>query len=426
MTDSKKSIFSNKLIKDIRDKFVNVDSDPVTGKRIYFENAGGTLKLKSVLNLINYYTALPDNLGRENKTSKKLDEIMDKSRKDIALFLGAKSGKVIADQSVTGMIFRLLNNIAYKKNGNNIVTSNLDHASVYDATHFIAKRHNLEARIAELDPVKGNVSVDSIIKCIDNKTVALTIIHASNILGTRNDVANIVREVRKINPDIYIIIDGAQHSTHGAINVEEYGADAYIFVPYKTYSKIGISFAHVSDRLSKIEHENLSGKPENFWDLGTREIASYASMTEVVEYIKWLGSNFANSKNPRKLVVEGMNAIRNYEKYLLEVLLYGTGVRNGLLSHNEIKIHGEKEDLDNREAIIAFNIDNLETKNIVEYFEDNKVRIANRISNAYSRHTLSALGINECLRLSFAHYNTMEEIDYFLILLDSFLKQKHR
>ena len=55
--ESDEKVFSSKLMDEIRDRFANVDSDPISGKRIYFENAGGTLKLKSVLELINLYTS---------------------------------------------------------------------------------------------------------------------------------------------------------------------------------------------------------------------------------------------------------------------------------------------------------------------------------------------------------------------------------
>ena len=418
--ESDEKVFSSKLMDEIRDRFANVDSDPISGKRIYFENAGGTLKLKSVLELINLYTSLPDNFGRRNKTSQKIDEVMAKGREDIALLLGARSGKIIAEQSVTGMIFRLLNNIIHNSEGSNIITSNLDHASVYDAPFFLANRHDFEARIAKLDPESGTVPVESILKHIDKKTVALTIIHSSNNLGTRNDVIKIVEKVRKINPDTFIILDGAQHASHGLIDVEAYGADAYVFVPYKTYAKLGISFAYVSDRLASIKHENLAGRPKDFWDLGTREVSAYACMSKVVDYMQWIGSHFTDSSDPRSQVVSGMKAIERHELDLLKTLFFGNNDTKGFYNREEVTLYGEKVNLNKREAIVAFNFGNHSTKDIVDYFEANQVRITNRISNYYSKHTLSALGIEECVRVSFCHYNTIEEVIKFLKLLDNY------
>jgi selenocysteine lyase/cysteine desulfurase len=393
-----KSVFSDTLLEEIRSRFTHVESDPFSGKRIYFENAGGTLKLKSIFEVLKLYTALPDNAGRGNDASKEIDRAISKGRSDIAVFLGAKSGKIIAEQSVTGMIFRILNTIARNVNRGNLVTSNLDHASAYDATRIIADRYGMESRIAKLDPKSGIVPVESVLKNVDKNTVALTIIHASNILGTKNDITTIVKEVRKVKPDIYIILDGAQHGSHGKIDIEEYGADAYIFVP----------------------HDNLLGKPGDYWDLGTREVAAYACMSKVVEYLQWLGSYFTKSDDVRTKVVEGMKAIERYESVLLKALLHGTNEVKGMLGMDNVSVYGETQNLDVREAIIAFNINEKKTDKVVDYFGENGVRLHNRISDAYSKHTLEAMGIKECLRVSLCHYNTVDEVNMFLKLLNNY------
>jgi selenocysteine lyase/cysteine desulfurase len=94
------NFFNDHLMEEIRNRFAYIESDPLSGKRIFFENAGGTLKLKSIFEALEFYTALPDNAGRINAASKKVDEVIAQGRRDIALFLGAESGKIIAEQSV--------------------------------------------------------------------------------------------------------------------------------------------------------------------------------------------------------------------------------------------------------------------------------------------------------------------------------------
>lgn len=414
------SVFNNGLVKKIRSHFVYVDRDPFSGKRIFFENAGGTLRLKSVLETTNEYTAIPDNAGRSNPASKIIDQAIAKGREDIALLLGAKSGRIIAEQSTTDMIFRVLNTITNTYNKGNMVVSNLDHPSSYDANRKISQRYGMEYRIAEIDPVTGQVPIENIIKHIDKDTVSLTIIHASNIIGIKNDVVNIVKEVRKINPDVFIVLDGAQHASHGKIDVEEYGADAWIFVPYKTYSKVGTSFAYISDRLASLPHDNLLGKPQGYWDLGTREAASYACMSTVVEYFQWLGSNFTDSDDPRTKIVEAMLAIERYEAGLIRALLTGTDKAKGMLDMEHVRVIGLTNDLKFKEAIIAFNIDDTDTVSALKYFEENGVRMHDRISNAYSKHTLDALNESACIRVSLCHYNTIDEANIFLKLLENY------
>ena len=57
-------LFEDQLLQQIRDRFCQVDSDPLSGKRIYLENAGGSLTLKHVVAAVAEQTALPDNAGR--------------------------------------------------------------------------------------------------------------------------------------------------------------------------------------------------------------------------------------------------------------------------------------------------------------------------------------------------------------------------
>lgn len=59
-------LFDAALLERLREQFANVDADPYTGKRIYFENAGGALRLKSVIDAVAAQMALPDNAGRNN------------------------------------------------------------------------------------------------------------------------------------------------------------------------------------------------------------------------------------------------------------------------------------------------------------------------------------------------------------------------
>lgn len=415
------AVFNAGLMGEIRNRFENVESDPIAGKRIYFENAGGTLRLKSVLKAVNFFTGLPDNAGRRNQTSRKITDTIIKGREDVRLLLGAPAaGHVISEQSGTGMIFRVISTVARSVPGGNLVTSNLEHPAVYDACHILARRHGLDCRVATLDRQTGSVPVEAVTRLVDKDTVMLAIIHASNILGSVNDVGRMAAEARRIKPDLYIIVDGCQYGSHGVIDVAQYGADAWIFDAYKIYSKIGTNFACLTSRLASLDRDNLLGKATTDWDLGTREPAAFASISCVAEYLQWLGSHFSDSRNPREIILAAMRAVESHEHQITELMLHGAEGIPGLCNMKHATVYGAKDDLNKYQAIIAFNLKGIHSADIVDYLEANGVRVHNRTSDAYSRHVLAALGIKECVRVSLGHYNTAEEVLMFLQKLQAF------
>ena len=76
MSEERGMLFEQETLNEIRQCFAFVESDPFSGKRIYLENAGGTLTLKKVVQLVGDYTSFPDNAGRSNSTSRKIDQVI--------------------------------------------------------------------------------------------------------------------------------------------------------------------------------------------------------------------------------------------------------------------------------------------------------------------------------------------------------------
>ena len=74
---------SQELLEKVRNKFAYVDSCPFDGSRIFFENAGGALTLKSVVGTSAKFAAIPDNQGRDNPASHALVAIISKAKADM-------------------------------------------------------------------------------------------------------------------------------------------------------------------------------------------------------------------------------------------------------------------------------------------------------------------------------------------------------
>jgi selenocysteine lyase/cysteine desulfurase len=408
-------MFSSSLLEEIRKKFLYVDRDPYSGQRVYLEASGGSLRLKSVIDTVAKEAAIPDELYRYNPASDYITEWVAKGTEDVKLFLGAKSGEIIPAHSATQTMFRAIGSITSNIPGKNIVTTELEHPAVLGATKYYSQVTGKEWRVAKLSGETSSVPVEAILEKIDKDTCLLAIQHGSNQTGAINDVKTIISEARKIKPDLYVLVDAVQYAPHGHIDVEDYEADAYAFGPYKTYCVKGIGFAHISDRLAKLPHENLLGKPDTNWVLGSPAHMMYASWSAVVDYLCWLGSHFTDSKDRRTQIVTAKDAIHAHMKALLHRALYGTEKNEGLLDMDHVFICGMPKGIDNRLCIFLFRLDGIDSSTaMTRYNKEHGIRLAARIKDAYSTVSLDALGWPDAVRLSAAHYNTPEEIDLFL------------
>ncbi len=414
MRGDRGELFDDALMNAIRDRFACVESDPHCGKRTYFENAGGALKLRSVVEVVSELTALPDNAGRDNPASKETDALITSGIEDVRTFLGARSGTIALGESTTSNVFRMLGSIIHYVPGDNVVTTTLDHPATFDATRILAERFRKQWRVAELCRETGIVKPEAILEQIDTNTVVLALIHSSNILGTTNDVKTIIAEARKLKPDLYVLVDGAQRAPHRLVNVEELGCDVYLVSSYKTFSKVGASVVCLSQRASKLPHDRLLGKPDTCWELGTRESASYAAWSKVVDYLCWLGSQFVGSNDRREQIISAMNAVAQHERALTWRMLRGDGGPDGLVDIPGLTVYGEIDDLTVKDPVAIFNVEGMSSAEVVSYLGKKGIVVHSRRSDAYSRHTLRALGIEECVRVSLCHYNTSDEVDQFI------------
>ena len=415
-----KGLYSPELMEEIRSRFEYVDSDPYSGKRIYFEAASGSLRPKSIIEAMAKETCLPDQQGRANPGSAHSVEVTAKGIEDLMIFFGAKSGQTIPGWSSSHVIYRITNAVLSTIPGTNVVTTGLDHASVRSAVTQFAEKYGKEERIAEPNRETGSVELDTIFEKINKNTCFLAVIHTSNVTGEIFDVKTIVEEARKIKPDLYIMVDGVQYSPSDLIDVEEIGADAYVFAPYKNYGVKGCGYAHVSDRLAKLPHWKYIYKPETSWDLGGVEHQSYAAWSAVVDYLCWLGSHFTDSADRRELVVAAMQSIKAHSTGLLSTLINGTDKTRGFKDMKHVTVYGMGEDLSSRACLVGFNLKGIESAQGCELYKGEQLRLHAPGQDPFFAAMLKQLGISSFIRLSACHYNTPEEIELFLKATASF------
>ena len=116
------------LVKEIRQKFCNVEKCPISGDRIFFENAGGALTLRSAVETSTKFAAIPDNQGRDNLTSNTLNSIIKNAKNDLSYLFNTHSGEFFMGESGTELLFRLIrNSLLASPSGGSIVGTSLEH-----------------------------------------------------------------------------------------------------------------------------------------------------------------------------------------------------------------------------------------------------------------------------------------------------------
>ena len=402
------------LMESIREKFMHVETCPFEGERIFFENAGGSLRLKSVVETSALYASYPDNQGRENEASKALVRSIENGKDKMRLFFNADRGDVIVGESGTELLFRLIRTAALElPRGGAMLSSTLEHPASMSAMKKWAKNTQRNHIIVEHDDGLGTVDEKAYLKKLTSDVRVVSVVHTSPVTGMTVDLEKITREVRNVTPDSIIIVDGIQHSSHGAIDVQKYDIDGYVVSPYKMFSRHGYGVAWVSDRLCALGKEQLVGGPPQNWELGTRDAGSYATFSDVVDYLDWLGSNFTNSDSARERLEASSLAIKSHEQELVNLALHGSENLVGLIKNEQIEIIGDLAST-SREGVVSFYLKNNPSSLIVEKLRQRKIRVHIRKDDHYCGNILKPLNQKDCIRFSICHYNSKAEVIEFL------------
>ncbi len=414
-------MFEEKLLQEIRDRFHHVDTCPYQGSRAFFENAGGSLTLKSVVDVNTQLSAIPDNQGRDNPASHELVRIIEQARTDAKTLIGASDGQIIVGESGTELLFRLVRTaIVASPEGGVVLGSTLEHPATRSASRQWAEKTNRTHVLIAHNNETASITSDDYKQYITPDVRVATIIQTSPVTGMGVDIAAVSKEIRAVSPDCFIIVDGIQHAAHGGIDVDSYNIDAFTVSAYKVFSKHNYGVAWLSPRMAALEHEKLDGSAELQWELGTRDTSAYATFTEVVKYVEWLGSNFTNSTDQRERILAAGKAMSDHEAGLVDAMIDGIDGQRGLRQMSEVTVIGG-HDNNRREGLVAITVDGHPSAEVVSFLNDRGVRTHVRKNDYFSGNILEPLGLDTCVRVSMCHYNSPAEVKRFLSAMEELL-----
>lgn len=402
------------LLQAIRSRFAHVDTCPFEGPRVFFENAGGALRLNSVIETSAKFAGYPDNQGRANAASRALMEVIAKGKADMMLFFNASSGVPFVGESGSEVLFRLIRTAALgAAEGGVFLGTTLEHPASNSAMARWAEVTGRPHIRVPHDDATGTVSVDAYREQITSDLRVATIVHTSPVTGMAVDVPAIAAAIREVAPECFIIVDGIQHASHGAVDVSACQADGYAVSPYKMFSRHGYGVGWASDRLTALTKEQIKDGPAENWELGTRDTGAYATFSDVVDYLDWLGGEVSDVTDPRARLEAATRAIALHERALMQAALSGTGNLPGLRDMPGVEFIGG-DALDGREGVVSLRLTSMASADLVDFLAERGVRVHIRKNDHYCGNVLGPLGVEDCIRVSISHYNSHAEVAQFL------------
>ena len=404
------------LTAQIREKYHHVDVDPFTNtKRLFFDNSGGSFRLKAASDAFKRVDDLPNCGGHGGAASDYLDSLRDQACKDVSTMFNAEGGCIATSMTASIILFDVSEVIIANVPGTNVVTTALEHPSAFDGCAIPAEKYGKELRVAQTDPVTGTIRPEDVVKLVDKDTCLLSVIMTSNITGAVLDIETIAREARKIKPDLYIVCDSVQHTPHGLTDMKAWGLDCVNFAPYKFGDARGLGVGWLSERVMNLPHRKLIKEKQSNWEMGGCAPGMYAMLSAIFDYVCWIGKQFKDTEDRRELYVEGMTRIMLHERALLYRLLHGSDEVKGLLDIEGVKVAVEMNDLTERDLIVPIVFDKLTCEEASRAYEKKGVVVHERTdASLYSARQVNSINLHGIVRISPLHCHTYADIDEFL------------
>lgn len=396
-----------------RNSFYLLDKDPDGKPRIFFENAGGSLRLKAAADCFHKLDMIPDCDGRKHDLAVWLKGLTHKAEDDVRTIFNVTGGTVAGSLTASHLMYAMIDAVVQNVPGTNVVTTVLEHPSSYDSAETFAERTGKELRVAPSNMLTGGCDVDAICDLVDENTCLLNVMYASNISGAIMDIPAIVKKARSIKPDLFITVDAVQHTPHAVMDLSQLNIDGINFAPYKFFGVRGFGVAWLSDRLAKLPHARLIQKPENFWNLGSDAPAQYAMISSILDYV----CSFADNKEGtrREQFVEGMTKLELQERALLHAMLEGTEEAPGLRHIPGVIVYNDNPDLTQRDLILALGFENMTPQQATVEYGKRGILVFDRVDTSmYSERMLHSFGLKGIVRVSPLHCHNLDEVTAFL------------
>ena len=370
---------------------------------VYLDNAATTQKPRAVLEAMDgLYTTCNANVHRGIHTlSQEATALHEAARERVRAFLNARStAEIIFTRGTTESLNLVASSFAeaFLHEGDEVILTVMEHHSDIVPWQLARDRRGFTLRVVPMDD-EGRLDLEAYAALLNERTRLVCCCHVSNVLGTVNPVREMARMAH--DAGAYFLVDGAQSVPHFPVDVQELDCDFLAFSAHKLYGPTGVGVLYGKEELlermppyqgggemiARVTFEKTTFERLPFkFEAGTPDYVGTHGLAAAIDYVAGIG----------------LDRIAAYEDQL---------TRHAMARMREIEGMRFFGTVEGKTSVVSFNVGQIHPMDLGTLLDH--LGFAIRTGHHCAQPLMARCGVEGMARVSFALYNTVEEIDRF-------------
>lgn len=371
---------------------------------VYLDNAATTQKPRAVLEAMDgLYTTCNANVHRGIHTlSQEATALHEAARERVRAFLNARStAEIIFTRGTTESLNLVASSFAeaFLHEGDEVILTVMEHHSDIVPWQLARDRRGFTLRVVPMDD-EGRLDLEAYAALLNERTRLVCCCHVSNVLGTVNPVREMARMAHEAGA--YFLVDGAQSVPHFPVDVQELDCDFLAFSAHKLYGPTGVGVLYGKEELlermppyqgggemiARVTFEKTTFERLPFkFEAGTPDYVGTHGLAAAIDYVAGIG----------------LDRIAAYEDQL---------TRHAMARMREIEGMQFFGTVEGKTSVVSFNVGQIHPMDLGTLLDH--LGFAIRTGHHCAQPLMARCGVEGMARVSFALYNTVEEIDRFV------------
>ena len=392
------------MMTDYREDFPILNREVHGRPLVYLDNAATTQKPRAVLEAMDaLYTTCNANVHRGIHTlSQEATALHEAARERVRSFLNARStAEIVFTRGTTESLNLVASSFsqAFLREGDEVIVTVMEHHSNIVPWQLARERWGFTLRVVPMDD-EGRLDLEAYAALLNERTRLVCCCQVSNVLGTVNPVREMARMAH--DAGAYFLVDGAQSVPHFPVDVQELDCDFLTFSAHKIYGPTGVGVLYGKEALLEqlppyqgggemiarvtFEHTTFERLPFKF-EAGTPDYVGTHGLAAALDYVEAVG----------------LDRIAAHE----EVLTRHAMAR--MAEIDQMQFYGT---VPGKTSVVSFNVGQIHPMDLGTLLD--RLGFAIRTGHHCAQPLMARCGVEGMARVSFALYNTEDEIDRFM------------